>query len=50
MFTVGAEEFFVSERSAFCTGQMTGVVVPEVLLPVFGSVSGPEMVAVFVAT
>src|SRR3990167_714466 len=35
MFAV--EAVFVSERSAFCTGQTTGVVTPEVLFPVFGS-------------
>src|SRR3989338_9176919 len=35
MFAV--EAVFVSERSAFCTGQTTGVVTPEVLFPVLGS-------------
>ena len=31
------EAVFWSVRSAFCTGQTTGVVTPEVLFPVFGS-------------
>ena len=35
MFAV--EAVFVSERSAFCTGQTTGTVTPEVLLLLLGS-------------
>ena len=37
MFTCVEEEVFVSVRSAFCTGQMTGTVTREVLFPAFGS-------------
>ena len=35
--TLVVEAVFMSERSAFWTGQMTGTVTPEVLLPLFGS-------------